>query len=63
MVTYIPPVEAFATEIKVFDQQKVYLIARSLPSEAHYHLIFEGLKVKLKLHIPDLMILAAQRSP
>ena len=55
--------EAFATGMKVFDRQKVYLIARSFPSEALDRLIFKGLKVKLQLHILDLMILAAWISP
>ena len=65
VVTYMSPVEAFVTAIKMFDRQKVCLIAWSFPSEALDHLIFKGQsqKVKLQLHILDLMILAAQRPP
>ena len=61
VVTYMPPVEAFATGIKVFDRQKVCLITRSFPFKAIAHLIFEGSKVKLQPHVPNLMILAAGR--
>ena len=39
VVTYMSPVEAFATAIKFFDRQKVCLIA---PPEALDRLIFNG---------------------
>ena len=42
VVTYMLPVEAFATAINLFDWQKVCLIASSLPSEALDHLIFKS---------------------
>ena len=44
VVTYMSPVEAFATRIKIFDQWKVYLIG---PSEALDCFIFYRSKVKL----------------
>ena len=39
VVTYMSPVEAFATAIKFFDRQKVCLIAWSFSSEGLNHLI------------------------
>ena len=42
VVTYMLPVEAFATAIMFFDQQKLCLIARSFPSEALDCLISKG---------------------
>ena len=40
VVTYMSPVEVFATAIKMFDQQNVCLITWSFPSEALDSLIF-----------------------
>ena len=40
VVTYMSPVEVFVTAIKMFDRQKVCLIAWSFPSEPLDHLIF-----------------------
>ena len=42
VVTYMSPVEAFATAIKMFDRQKVCLITSLFPSEALDRLIFKG---------------------
>ena len=42
VVTYMSPIEVFATTIKFFDRQKVCLIAWSSPSEALDHLIFRS---------------------
>ena len=46
-------VEAFVTEIKIFDWQKVCL---TVPLKALDRLIFYRSKFELELHIPDALI-------
>ena len=62
VASYLSPVEAFATRIKIFDRQKVFgcLI---VPSEALDRLIFNGSKVKLQPRILDPLIFIVQRLP
>ena len=60
VVTYMSPIEAFATAIKFFDQQKVCLI---VPFWGSWSLDFQGPKVKLQQHVLDRWFLAVWRSP
>jgi len=44
VVAYVSPAQAFATGIKIFNWQKLSLIACSFPSEGLDHLIYMGIK-------------------
>ena len=44
VVAYVSPAQAFATGIKIFNWQKLSLIACSFPSEGLDHLIYMGFK-------------------
>ena len=63
VVTYMSPIEAFATAIKMFDRQILCLIAWSFSFWGSWSLDFSGSKVKSQPHIFDLLILATRRPP
>ena len=61
VVTYMSPVEAFVTRIKILIRKSV-LDCLIVPSKALDRLIFYWSKVKLKLRVLDLLIFAVRRS-